>query len=328
MKLVFYSLRPFDEQLYCDGAAEKYGIEYVYTSRPINEDNLGLAEGCRAASISPTDVKPEYIERLAEMGVKYLVCRSIGYDHIPLEPVKRLGMRLSHGSYPPDAVANYAIMLMMMTFRKMPQIMQRAAVQDYTLPGKMGRDISTCTVGVIGTGRIGQTVIRNLHAFGCRILAYDVYQTDKIKGMAEYVSLDELLAQSDVVTLHVNATEENRHLINAGTIAKMKPGAIVINTARGTLIDHDALIDALENGRLGGAGLDVLENENDVYMGNRAGEVLTNRWLSILRSFPNVIMTPHTAFYTEVSVEHMIGSAFQAAADFAAGRENPLEVKL
>ena len=126
---------------------------------------------------------------------------------------------------------------MLMVTRKMNQIMLRAAAQDYSLPGKMGRDLSDCTVGVIGTGKIGRTVIRHLSGFGCKILAYDLYPADEVRALAEYVPLEELYARSDVITLHLNATPENRHLIDAGAIAQMKDGALLVNTARGTLID-------------------------------------------------------------------------------------------
>ena len=225
-------------------------------------------------------------------------------------------------------MANYTIMLMLMATRKMNQIMLRAAAQDYSLPGKMGRDLSDCTVGVIGTGKIGRTVIRHLAGFGCKILAYDLYPADEVRALAEYVPLEELYARSDVITLHLNATPENRHLIDAGAIAQMKDGALLINTARGTLIDPDALIEGLESGKLGGAGLDVVEDENGLCYYNRCGEALANRELNLLRSFPNVIVSPHTAFYTDVNVASMVQSAFEATAAFAAGEDYPCEVRL
>ena len=162
MKIMFYALRPFDEQQYCEPYKARYGIDYTGTPDVPRPDNLHLAEGCDAVSTNPCEIRPEYLQTWAEMGVKYLPCRSIGYDHIPLDTAKKLGLRISHSHYPPDGVANYTIMLMLMCTRRMNEIMLRANVQDYSLPGKMGRDISGCTVGVIGTGKIGQTVIRHL----------------------------------------------------------------------------------------------------------------------------------------------------------------------
>ena len=156
MKIMFYALRPFDEQQYCEPYKARYGIDYTGTPDVPRPDNLHLAEGCDAVSTNPCEIRPEYLQTWAEMGVKYLPCRSIGYDHIPLDTAKKLGLRISHSHYPPDGVANYTIMLMLMCTRRMNEIMLRANVQDYSLPGKMGRDISGCTVGVIGTGKIGQ----------------------------------------------------------------------------------------------------------------------------------------------------------------------------
>lgn len=161
MKIFFYTLREFDELPYCETFKEKYGIDYAWTSEAPNPGNLHLAEGCDAVSTNPCEIRPEYLRTFAEMGIRYLPCRSIGYDHIPLDTAKELGLRVSHSHYPPEGVANYTIMLMLMATRKMNQIMLRAAAQDYSLPGKMGKDLSSCTIGVIGTGKIGRTVIRH-----------------------------------------------------------------------------------------------------------------------------------------------------------------------
>ena len=183
-------------------------------------------------------------------------------------------------------------MLAMMCLRKVPQTLDRARVQDYTLEGRLGRDVSGCTVGVVGTGSIGGTVIRHLKGFGCKILAYDLYPNDRVAQDATYVELDELLAQSDVVTLHAPLTKENRHMIDDRALALMKPDAVLVNTARGALIDTVALIGALEDGRLGGVALDVLEREDGLYYADRRGDVIKNREMAVLRSFPNVILTP------------------------------------
>ena len=158
MKIAFYQMRPFDEQAYIEQFSREFGIDYVTIPGAPCPENLDKAAGCDAVSQNPCEILPEYVEAWARMGVKYLLCRSIGYDHIPLETAKKLGMRVAHSHYPPEGVANYAIMLMLMCTRKMNQTMLRAAAQDYTLPGKMGKDLSNCTVGVIGTGKIGRTV--------------------------------------------------------------------------------------------------------------------------------------------------------------------------
>ena len=303
MKIAFYQMRPFDEQAYIEQFSREFGIDYVTIPGAPCPENLDKAAGCDAVSQNPCEILPEYVEAWARMGVKYLLCRSIGYDHIPLETAKKLGMRVAHSHYPPEGVANYAIMLMLMCTRKMNQTMLRAAAQDYTLPGKMGKDLSNCTVGVIGTGKIGRTVIAHLQGFGCKILAYDLYQSDEVAQMAD-------------------------HLINAESLAKMKDGVLIVNTARGALIDEEALIAALESGKVGGAGLDVVEEENDLVYFDRAGAALPHRTMNILRSMPNVIVSPHNAFYTDVNVASMVRSGFEELTDFAAGRSNPCEVLL
>lgn len=327
MKICFYALRP-DEEPFCAQMKEKYGIDYVFTAEAPTPENLDLAAGCCAVSTNPCNIPPEYLDEWYKMGVRSLPCRSIGYDHLPLARAKELGVRVAHSHYPPQGVANYAIMLMLMCTRKMNQAMLRAAVQDWSLPGKMGRDISNCTVGVIGTGKIGTVVLKHLSGFGCRLLAYDLYPNDVAKQYAQYVSLPELYAESDIITLHLNATPENHHMIDAEAFRQMKDGAMLVNTARGTLVDPDALIDALESGKLGGAGLDVINEENELCYYNRAGQVLKNREMALLRSFPNVILSPHNAFYTDVNVASMVESAFAAVDAFAKGTENPDEVKL
>lgn len=328
MKIFFYSLREFDELACAKEFSKKYGMEFGYTADYPDAENYILAKGYDAVCETPCDMGAEMLEKFHSLGIRYILCRSIGYDHVDLKRAEELGMRVSNVSYPPSGVANYAIMLMLMLQRKITEILKRADVQDYTLQGKIGNDMSFDTVGVIGTGRIGRTVIEHLSGFGCRILCYDPYPNEEVKKYAEYVSLDELFAASDVITIHTNATEENHHLLNAEAFRKMKPGVMIVNTARGKLIDTDALVDALESGKVGGAALDVLEKEDGLYYYNRIGDVIVNRDMGYLRSFPNVIMSPHTAFYTKQAVSHMVGSCFEAADAFEHGRATEHEIKL
>ena len=314
VKVFFYTLRPYDEQGIVEELAKQYGIEYGYTEVYPTMENAQLAAGCDAVSVTPCDMSAPMLQRFHDLGVKAICCRSIGYDHIDLEKARELGMKISNADYPPEGVANFAIMLMLMSLRKAGHILKRGEVQDYSLKGKLGRDISHCTVGVIGTGRIGQTVLKHLSGFGCRLLAYDLYQSEEVKKIAEYVPLDTLFAESDVITLHTNATEENHHLLNAEAFAKMKPGVTIVNTARGKLIDSDALLK-----QVGAASLDVLENENGLYYYDRMGDVIPNTELAALRAMPNVLLTDHTAFYTYEAVKSMVLSVLESASAFAEG---------
>ena len=173
MKIFFYTLRPFDELDYCERFKQQYGIDYAWTTEAPNPGNLHLADGCDAVSTNPCEIRPEYLETFARGGVRYLPCRSIGYDHIPLNAARQLGLRVSHSHYPPEGVANYTIMLMLMATRKMNQIMLRAAAQGYSLQGKMGRDLSDCTVGVIGAGK---NFVRTMWGLSDRVAAGELPQ--------------------------------------------------------------------------------------------------------------------------------------------------------
>lgn len=321
MKICFYALREYDEKLFCDQFKEEFRIDYIYTGDYPSVENAKLAEGCDAVSMTPCDMSAEILEAFHKVGVKYITCRSIGYDHVDLETAKKLGMRVSNVSYPTDGVANYAIMLMLMCLRKFGHIMKRMELQDFSLKNKIGKDISHCTVGVLGTGKIGATVIRHLSGFGCKILCYDPYENESVKQYAEYTDLDTILKEADVITLHMNATDANYHIIGKENIDKMKEGMIVVNTARGKLIDSNDLIEGLESGKIGGAGLDVLEDENGLYYYNHVGDVLKNQDLAVLRSFPNVILSPHTAFYTSEDVSDMVKGCFESLYAFENGEE-------
>ncbi len=326
MKIFAYAMREFDEKGFFEKFSRELGCEYGYTTEYPNPGNVELARGFDAISATPCDLGADMLDRFYEVGVRYIATRSIGVDHIDLAHAKELGMGVCHVSYAPETVADYAIMLMLMCCRNICHILERSRVQDYTLQGKMGRDICDCTVGVIGTGQIGRTVIRHLAGFGCRILAYDIYPSDACRGMAEYVTLEELYAQSDIITLHAPATAENYHLLGETAFAQMKEGVILINTARGTLIDGDALIAAIESGKVGHAALDVLEQENGLYYANRMGDPISNRTMAVLRSFPNVILSPHTAFYTEKVVRDMAYKCMKGVLDMMSHTENPLIV--
>ncbi len=328
MKIFFYAMREYDEVPFAEEFAKEMGISFGWTAQYPTKDTVALAAGADAISTTPCDLSAPMIDAFHEIGVKYILCRSIGYDHVDMVRAGEYGMRVANVSYPPSGVANYAIMLMLMLQRKIIPILKRAELQDYSLKGKIGDDLSFGTVGVIGTGRIGTTVIEHLSGFGCRIVCYDPYENDTAKKYARYVSLEELLESADVITLHTNATEENYHLLDAVAFARMKTGVQIVNTARGKLIDTDALVEALESGKVGGAALDVLEREDGLYYYNRIGDIIANRDMALLRSFPNVILCPHTAFYTKQAVGNMVRSNFDAAAAFAKGESTPHEVRL
>ena len=327
MKLFAFALREFDELKYFEECRERYGITFDYTTEYPNKDNISLADGYEAVSIITNPVDEEMLGLFSEMGVKYLATRSIGYEHIDVEAAHRLGIRVCHASYSPNSVANYTIMLMLMACRNIGYILEKSRLQDYSLGGKIGKELSLCTVGVIGTGKIGETVVEHLSGFGCKMLAYDLYEKESVKRHAEYVTLERLYRESDIITLHVPGMPENRHMLDEKAFGKMKDGVILVNAARGMLVDTDALIAALESGKVGFAALDTVEEENGLYYLNRERDVIANRHRAVLGAFPNVILSPHMAFYTEQAVSDMVGKTVEAMVRLSEGEDSVLEVR-
>jgi D-specific alpha-keto acid dehydrogenase len=232
---------------------------------------------------------------LAHAGVEYISTRSSGYDHIDIEYAKSVGISVGNVAYSPDSVADYTLMLLLMAVRDAKSTMRRAAMHDFRAPDARGKELRDMTVGVIGTGRIGTAVIERLRGFGCHVIAYD----HRPKTSVEYVPLDELLRRSDVVTLHTPLNADTHHLLGRRRISQMKDGALIINTARGALIDTEALISALQNGKLASAALDVLEGEEGIFYSDYKEKPIENELLLKLQRLPNVIITPHVAYYTE-----------------------------
>ena len=327
MKIFAFALRPYDELGYLDALSRELGFEYGWTADYPTADNAELAAGADGITIITNPMTPEILRAYAALGVRGLATRSIGVDHIDLAAARDAGLRVAHAAYPPEGVADYAIMLMMMALRKVKLVQRQAAVQDYSLAGKIGRALSGCVVGVVGTGAIGACVVRHLQGFGCRVLAFDPYPREEVRALADYVGLDELLAASDVVTLHAPGLPANHHMIGARELGLMRPGAVLVNAARGSLVDTAALVDAIEAGRLGGAALDTIEHEEDLCYLDRSRDALPNRDRALLEAFPNVIVSPHMAFYTEEDVEGMVRSNVEALIAFASGGESPLEVR-
>lgn len=326
MKIFVYSYREFDEAVHFQNFSRQLGIEIETTPKPPTLETAHLAEGYEYISIITTKVDAALLEKFHAMGIKMISTRTIGYDHIDLGKAIELGIRVSNATYPPSSVADYTVLLILMMIRRMKQIMNRAAVQDFTLPGIQGGEMPDYTIGVVGTGRIGRTVLKNLSGFGSRLLAYDLNPNGEAEKYADYCSFEQLLEQSDIITLHMPGGDGTYHIMNEDTIGKMKTGAVLVNTARGSLIDTGAMIRALESQKLGGAALDVVENEFGLYYGDRKSDVIVNRDLAVLKSFPNVIVTPHMAWYTDGAVREMVYSSLKSCCLCAAGEKNPWEV--
>ena len=323
MKIFVYNYREFDEAEYFQKFSMEYGVELGITTDAPTMENAHLAEGYEYVSIITTKIDAELMEKFHKLGVKMISTRTIGYDHVDIEAAKRLGMHVSNVSYSPECVADYTIMLMLMSIRKMKRIMQREEINDFSLPGIQGRELPNFTVGVLGTGRIGRAVIRDLSGFGCKIYAYDKYENDAVKEHAQYADLDTIYRECDLITLHMPLLEDNFHLIDGDAIAKMKDGVVIVNTARGGLIETKALIEGIESGKISAAGLDVIEDEFGMYYYDRKSDILSKRDLYILRGFPNVTVTPHMAFYTDQAVSDMVKNSMLSCIYHAEGKEDP-----
>lgn len=328
MKLTVYSCQPDEASLFLCYAMQ-YGIELSLNDQPVSVESAALAAGSQCISIShATAITASILNLLHDVGVRYISTRSIGCDHIDIEHAKTIGICIGNVSYSPDSVADYTLMLMLMASRRMKSILRHTDAQNYDLHGMCGRELRNLTVGVAGTGRIGRAVIDRLRSFGCQIIAYDVYPCSDIMPFVSYVDLDTLLAQSDILTLHMPAADATHHIINRQSLAKMKHDAVLINTGRGALVDSLALIDAIEAGRLGGAALDVIEDEVGLYYRDLQDKPIPNRALALLKAFPNVIITPHAAFYTNRSVEDMVENSIKNCLLFENGQLEAQFVKI
>src|ERR1700754_2747937 len=285
-----------DEAALFRETAPGLGVVPTITEAAVSEGNIGLALGNRCISIGhKTQVTNATLLALSEAGVTYISTRSVGTNHIDVNYAESVGISVETVAYSPDSVADYTLMLMLMAVRHAKAVIRRADVHDYRLNDVRGKELRDLTIGVIGTGRIGAAVMDRLRGFGCRMLAHD----RRPRAAAEYLPLGELLQQSDVVTLHTPLNAETHHLLDRRRIEQMKRGAYIINTGRGSLLDTEALVPALESGRVGGAALDVLEGEEGIFYADCRSKPLEGTPLLRLQELPNVIISPHTAYYTD-----------------------------
>ncbi|VXC56685.1 D-specific alpha-keto acid dehydrogenase [Aeromicrobium sp. 9AM] len=301
--LTVYGCEPHEAALFRE-LAPRLGVTLTITEAPVSELNAGLAAGTRCISVGhKTQVTAETFRALSRAGVEYVSTRSIGFNHIDVAYAESLGITVENVAYSPDSVADYTLMLMLMAVRHAQSVIRRTQSHDYRLHDTPGRELRDLTVGVVGTGRIGSAVIDRLRGFGCRVVAHDT----RPGTSATYVALDELLRVSDILTLHTPLDADTHHLLDRRRIGLMKPYAVVINTGRGALVDTEALADALEDGRLGGAALDVIEGEEGMFYADCRTTPITGTPLARLHELPNVLISPHTAYFTD----HALGDAVE-----------------
>ncbi len=308
-----------DEAGLFEEMAARFGVVPTITEAAVSGGNLELVHGNRCISVAhKTRIADSTLLALSRAGVAHITTRSIGSDHLDVRFAERVGISVATVTYSPDSVADFTLMLMLMAVRSAKSTIRRADVHDYRLPGVRGRELRDLTIGVIGTGRIGTAVIDRLRGFGCRVLAHD----RRPDGSAEWVSLDRLVRQSDLVTLHTPLTADTHQLLDRRRIEQLKHGAYVVNTGRGSLLDTEALVDALESGRLGGAALDVLDGEEGIFYADCRSRAIDNALLLRLQELPNVLVSPHTAYYTDHALRDTVEGTIVDCLSFEGGERD------
>ena len=312
MQMTVYALQP-EEVIYFEKYRQKLNMDLVLSPEKPSLQNLGLLAGSLAVNVvSDVEITPELWRAWQAAGIRAAVTRTIGREHMHEDVAAGLGIPVFSIIYSPASVADYAIMMMLMVLRNVKPMLWRYAGGDFTASGILGRELPELTVGVLGAGRIGETVIRHLSGFGCRVLYWNRTPRPELSRLAEAVELGTLLGESDVLSLHMALCDETRHFLSRDRIAAMKPGAVLINTARGPLVDTEALIDALESGHLAGAGLDVFDGDRSIYYRDFKNRPVPSRQKAVLDAMPNVLMLPHMAYFTDRAVEDMVAGSMEA----------------
>lgn len=287
--------------------------EISYTHDILTMSNVEMTKGYDAICLTVNSVITEEVAKcLSDFGVKYILNKLAGKDNLNLEAIHKYGLKAAYvPHYSPNAVSEHTVMLILAALRKLKLQLHKVDKHDFTLQGLQGRELRNMTVGVIGTGRIGCSTIKNLSGFGCHILASGHSEKEEIKPFAVYVQLEELLKKSDIIVFHCPLTKDTYHLINDKTIPILKDGVCLINTARGKIFDTKAVLNALRSGKISTIAIDVYERENEILRKNMSSEELKDKEFEELLAMENVIYTTHTAFYTDEAISNMIETTFE-----------------
>ena len=324
MKLAVYSAKPYDKQYLTtaqSAAADGSAVTLVFHDFPLTPETVQTAAGADAVCCFVNDtLNAAVLEALGAADVGAVLLRCAGFNNVDLATAERLGLFVANvPSYSPEAVAEFAVALLQTLNRKTHRAFNRVREGNFDLDGLLGRTLHGKTVGVVGTGRIGICFARIMSGFGCRLLAYDPFPNDAFKQYGDFAGLDELLAASDIVSLHCPLMDATRHVINAESLAKMKKGALLLNTSRGGLVDTRAAIAALKSKHLGGLALDVYEGEGALFYADHSGDIIEDDELMRLMTFPNVIMCGHQAFFTEEALTEISDGTLRNLDDFIKG---------
>lgn len=300
MKVTIFSTMAFERPFLEKANASRHQLHFLETS--LNAITVALAQGAEAICVfSPDDVSAPILEQLHAHGVRYVVVRATGTDNVDLPAAHRLGLRVANvPGYSPYAIAEHAVTLILALCRHLRQASQQLRANDFCLDQLIGFDLHGKTVGIVGVGRIGGVLARILHGFGCQLLGVDVQPNPDLTAQygLRYVSLPELCAQSDIISVHTPLTAKTHHLLNDQVLGQMKRGVLLVNTGRGGVLDTEAALRALDSGQLGYLGLDVYEHEKGLFFGNHSTEPLRDPLYARLLTYPNVFLTGHQAYLT------------------------------
>ena len=329
MRVAIFSAKNYERTL-LDELNARHGHELVYFDALLESRTASLAAGFPAVSTFANDlVDGDALERLAAGGTKLVATRSTGFNHIDLAAAKELGVKVVRVTdYSSNSVAEFAVGLLLALNRKIPRAYNRTREGNFELDGLMGFDLVGRTVAVIGTGKIGTIFARIMAGFGCKVLGFDVHHSPEFEKIGGCYVDAEGITEADIISLHCPLTPQTRHIVNARTLARVKRGALLINTSRGGLVDTEAAIEALKSGQLGGMAIDVYEQEAGLFFKDLSSTVIPDDVIQRLVSFPNVILTGHQAFFTREALGTILDTTLASISDFAADRLLANEIKV
>lgn len=328
MRILFYDTKSYDKESFENKRKEYPDIQIDYLKSELAPSTAKLAKGYDAiCAFVSSDVGTQTIEALHACGVKLILMRCAGFNNVDIDKAKECGIKvLRVPGYSPEAVAEHAMALALAANRRIHKAYVRVRENDFSLGGMLGFNFYQKTAGIVGTGKIGAAMARICHGFGMKVIAYDLYQNPSL-DFVTYVSLDELLAQSDLISLHCPLMDETYHLINKETIQKMKDGVILVNTSRGGLVKTDDLIEGIRARKFFAVGLDVYEEEKKNVFEDRSDDIMESSVTARLLSFPNVVITSHQGFFTREALEAISETTLNNAVAFKKGERTGNEVE-
>ncbi len=311
--IAFFDTKSYDKESFLANNNDEFNIRFF--ENKLNEDTVSMAACCDGICAFVNDtINKEVIEKLEQFGVKIIALRCAGYNNVDMKYANGRVSVVRVPAYSPYAIAEHTMGMILMLNRKLHRSYIRTRDHNFSLEGLTGFDLNNKTVGIIGTGKIGIAFSKVCQGFGMNILGYDPYENKEFCG--KYVTLEELLKTSDIVSLHCPLTKDNQYLINEETIKIMKKGAYIVNTSRGKLVETQSLINGLKSGKIGAAGLDVYEEETELFFEDFSDEIIKDDMLSSLISMPNVIVTSHQAFLTREALDSIAKTTLNNLKEF------------